>query len=180
VGCGNVTPVIAQRDDRVVWYDAREYTGYQRSLPADTGGGHRLAMDRLEFDAAQYLTEVERANRDRSWETPEQRTERIARDLLLEHDDAFTSRGYWLGWVRLWPDGDIHVEFMTLTEQVLVTLTPRGAVPEEIAADVLAQLLAIEPTEWERVEHYGPWVSPATAEIEARRNDHEFLRTYRL
>jgi hypothetical protein len=100
-GCGCVAPVIELTGGHIRWSDFRDSTGvYARPLddPAPTGGSaHGLAN--LEFGAAQYRREVERASLDRSWETNERRTARLLRKALSQIDAQFTDVGYWRGWV---------------------------------------------------------------------------------
>jgi hypothetical protein len=137
-GCGCVAMVIEHRGETVVWSDARDYTGvYVRPVTDHnpTSGGRSLALADLHFDAAQYLSEVERASTDRSWESGIRRTARRLKAALAEQREEFRARGYLLGWVHpsYRAEGAIDVSFIGPSGQILVSLMPAPTLDPDIA-----------------------------------------------
>lgn len=172
-GCGCVAPLIAQLADRVRWSDFRDFTGVYNSPlddPEPTGGSVHALPD-LEFDAAEYRQEVERAAADRGWETAERRTARLLFESLARIDLRFAEQGYWRGWVAPhWNEpGKFHVEFIGPRGQVLVALVPTAGTPEEQADEMAQFMLSTEPDQW-NIEVRHEWPPDQVSEtIAARR-----------
>ncbi len=151
-GCGCVAPVIERTGGSIRWHDFRDFTGVYHSPlddPAPAGGSPHGLAD-LEFDAARYLQEVERATADRVWETADRRTARLLLEILRQNDKHLTGLGYWRGWVAPhWNEpGNFHVEFIGPLGQVLVAFSPTADTPEAQADEMARQLLATEPEHW--------------------------------
>jgi hypothetical protein len=85
-GCGVIAPVIIASPDgrRVSWVDFRDYAGVFVSPGKAAGGGEGTPWDLpdLHFGREQYMTEIERASRDRSWETSRRKTARLVDEYL--------------------------------------------------------------------------------------------------
>lgn len=72
-GCGVIAPMIVPSADgrRVSWVDFRDYVGVFSSPDDAVKGkkGRPWDLPDLHFDREQYIAEIKRASRDRSWET---------------------------------------------------------------------------------------------------------------
>lgn len=86
-GCGVIAAMIVPSPDghRVSWVDFRDYVGVFSDPVEDSAaehGGSPWQLPDLHFERKQYLAEVQRATRDRSWETPRRRTARLLEQWL--------------------------------------------------------------------------------------------------
>ena len=151
-GCACIAPFISQAGQHVRWTDFRDFTGvYDEPTGEDNpAGGMALPLPELVFDADQYLAEVERATGDRSWESPELKTARLARRRLHDGQSHLTG----LGWThdRVWPaydHGTFTVTFRDVEDnQLCVDIAPRPGSPEAQAQEVADLLLASMPGQW--------------------------------
>lgn len=151
-GCACVAPLIVRSGDRVRWTDFRDFTGVYVGPLVDqspSGGTHHDVPD-LEFDADQYLREVDRAAGDRSWETDARKTARLLREQLMRNDEHFIDRGYWRGWVAPhWETpGKYQVDFIGPHGQVVVSLTPQSASLPDQVAEMVQALVGTTPDRW--------------------------------
>lgn len=113
-GCTTITALIANEGDSVTWTDFRNVTGvfYWGPLPLPEDrhvqeafdNAEPLAISTIEFDADQYLAEVERATKDRSWETRSMEAARLLSaawqggyELLTKEGDEGIIVGKWDG-----------------------------------------------------------------------------------
>ena len=133
VGCGSVEVEIRREHDQVVW------TATDSSL-------------QVRFLAGQYDGEVERALRDRTWETPE----RTAARLISQAVDraALARRGSEFSWAS----GRCHHRMMTVSlvltpgpYQVLINVPWDGENIEGIVAH-FKEILSQPPETWTKVE----------------------------
>ncbi|MBB2923233.1 hypothetical protein [Cellulomonas cellasea] len=163
-GCGVVAPLVVPSRDgrRVSWVDPRDWTDvFDEPLgtPADDDEGLPWPIPDLHFDRAQYVAEIRRASRDRSWETPRRRTARRLRERLeaasahllppdLRLDSVgpgWREPGFVLTFARTDGGGDYRYE--------LLVLTSAHDDPERASEDMAHQLLAVDPAD--RVQAFG-------------------------
>lgn len=118
-GCGVIAPIITQTGDEsyILWRDFRNYAGaFFRPLSIDpdtdlAGSGRRWTIPDLRFDARQYVEEVARASRDRTWETPRRQTARLLRDQLMPLALSLPSSLPLRGVVPAWEGDGIILQF---------------------------------------------------------------------
>jgi hypothetical protein len=159
-GCGVIAPVIVASPDgrRVSWVDFRDYTGVfygpVSSCAADDDGTPWELPD-LHFDRQQYVTEIERAGRDRSWETSRRTTARLLYErlsplgLVLPPDLG-------LAWAApAWNEHGVDLMFQQATSasqpgirQQMLRMTSTLDDQEQAAADMAQRLLSTSPGEW--------------------------------
>lgn len=154
-GCGVIAPVIIPSPDghRVSWVDPRGYTGvFDAPLgPPTDDDGAPWAISDLHFDRTQYVAEIQRASRDRSWETPRRRTARLLHEQLeavsahsLPPDLRLVSAApHWRG-----PGVALLFERADAGDgwrQELLVLTSSQDDPERASEDMAHQLLAVDP-----------------------------------
>jgi hypothetical protein len=126
---------------------------------------HGLALPDLgpfRFDATEYIAEVERADRERDWESPDRRTGRLVA-AALRSDDRLKSTGWDVSWAA--PNNTAPWDSADYAPGVCVCLTrgERGIVlgfpadtrdPEERTAEICEVILAGDPAEWPVVERH--------------------------
>jgi hypothetical protein len=143
-GCGVIAPYIVTSPDRqkISWVDFRDYTGVfvsplePRSAEFE---GRPWDLPDLHFDRVQYLAEVRRATKDRSWETPRRRTARLLEEHLRPMQD--------LAWVSpAWNQEGMALSFKQ-SRQVL-RLTSTETDPARAAADMAEQLRSTPRQNW--------------------------------
>lgn len=146
-GCGCVAPVIVRVGEEIHWRDFRDFTGVYAQPDSDPApeGGTPLPIPTLRFDAVAYEAEVERASRDRSWESNKRVVARLLRRILEHHETMITSRTHQLQWVAPRDQG-WDVSFR-LTDprgphQLVKTLTERSGDPAAVADELASELLA--------------------------------------
>lgn len=160
-GCGVIAPTITQTTDEhdIGWRDFRDYVGvFFRPLPTNpaadlTGLGRRWGLPDLRFNTRQYVAEVARASRDRTWETPRRRTARLLRDQLMPLGlrlppdmplrwvvPAWEGDGIVLQFGREYDDG--------LLDQQGLRLTSTHSDPVLAALDMTNQLRSTPEEEW--------------------------------
>lgn len=162
-GCGSLAPLIAVSDDgwRVCWTDFRRFVGvFDDPGPEQVAPeqGRPCDLEDLCFERDQYLTEIERASKDRSSETPRRITARLLAQRLRPVAPVLPSG---IPFHSVWPDFEtsgLVVEFSRYDpmdplsfQQELLTLTSRHAEPERAADDMAGQLLAADPADWSRL-----------------------------
>jgi len=160
-GCGCVAMVIESAGDTIRWTDPRNLVGVYVTPIYDGEGeweGEPHDFGNIVFDADQYLQEVERATRDRSWETEPLLIGRLLAELLGAARAEFADHGYHLGWVSPWweDDREFRVEFIGPTGQVIVGLESSAATPEERPQEMAAALENTPPEVW-RVTDRSDW-----------------------
>lgn len=159
-GCGVIAPVIVSSPDgeRVSWVDFRDYVGVfdgPTEPSVDQDDGRPWAIEDLHFDREQYTGEIERASRDRSWETTRRRTARLLRERL-EPLDLLIEPDLRLEWISpAWSDEGVSISFAAVggdgPRQQTLKLTSSFEDPEQAAEDMTTRLLATPPQEWSRV-----------------------------
>lgn len=159
-GCGVIAPLIVASPDRrrVSWVDFRNYVGvFVRSMEAsaDRYEGKPWDLPELHFDGAQYTAEVQRASRDRLWETRGRATARLLfnnlgpRSLVLPPDLD-------LRWAEPAPEeGAVRVLFQRVVPppnlDILVQMLQLASThhdPQRAADDMADQLLGTPPEHW--------------------------------
>ena len=150
-GCGVAAPEIRMSSEGVVsWTDFRTYTGVfiGPTTEYELGGGRSLEYPNMYFDAGAYAAEVERATRDRTWETPRRVTARLVHQAM----SAIVPFRWQLGWVSpAWQSDGFTI---SLTDrfagrgQVLLHLSSPESDPEAAASDIIAQLSATPSMHW--------------------------------
>lgn len=165
-GCGAVAPVIVASPDkrRVSWVDFREYTGVFAGPVSncmstgggtvDDDGGTPAGLPDVHFGRQQYVEEIQRASRDRSWETSRRTTARLLYErlsplgLVLPPDLT-------LAWVApAWHADGVALAFEHTTSgqpgirQQMLWLTCTFNDPYQAAADIAQRLLSMPPGEW--------------------------------
>jgi hypothetical protein len=159
-GCGVIAPVIIPSPDlrRVSWVDFRNYVGIFSDPVAESVDQHEgkpWDLPDLHFDREQYVSEVKRASRDGSWETPRRRTAR----LLYEHIAPMAlvlSPDLHLAWASpAWRGDGVTLMFehrsrspRFAVRQQGLRLTSGHDDPVRAAEDMAEQLLATFPADW--------------------------------
>jgi hypothetical protein len=162
-GCGVIAPFIVASPDRkrVSWVDFRDYVGVfvgPVSRDVEDYDGKPWDLPDIHFDRAQYLAEVERASKDRSWETPRRQTARLLHERLKPMDLALPPN-LTLAWVSpAWAEEGAVVMFQHMTrdpdydiQQQMLHLTSTHTDPAKAAEDMANQLLAVFPEDWTRI-----------------------------
>jgi hypothetical protein len=167
-GCGVIAPMIVPSPDgrRVSWVDFRDYVGVfagPTARDSDRFDGKPWPIQDLHFDRGQYIAEIRRASRDRSWETPRRATARLVAGGLRARD-AVLPPGLRLQWVGPAQDGNgLMLSFKNSRSgdgsfvRQMLSLTSDHSDPERAAQDVLDQLQAVPADEWS--SHFG-WQPP--------------------
>jgi hypothetical protein len=132
IGCGSVEVTVRSEGDRVLWIES----------------------DRtLTFRREQYTAELQRAQHDTEWETPERSVarlirERVDRNILSKNGLAFE-----------WASGRVEPGAFTISlclnpgpYQVLVSVPWRNETPEVLATKALA-VLERDPRSWKSVRY---------------------------
>jgi hypothetical protein len=161
-GCGVIAPVIISSPDgsRVSWVDFRDYVGVFSGPVAeliDQHEGKPWDLPDLHFDPDQYITEVERASRDGSWETPRRRTARLLHEHLVPMGVVLPP-DFELAWASpAWNEDGVTLMFQHLRRepgvgirQQLLKVTSAHSDPEHAAEDMADQLLSTSPEDWVR------------------------------
>ena len=149
--CGSVLAWVRRDGREVVWDRFRWRHGV--ALPA---------LGPFRFDATEYLVEVERADGERDWESPDRRTARLVA-AALRSDDRLTSTGWGVSWVA--PNNTAPWDSTDYALGVCVGLTPgeSGIIlgfasdardPAERAAQICEVILAGDPAKWPVVEQH--------------------------
>lgn len=143
---------------RVSWVDFRDYVGVFAgpvTESGNTGDGRPWDLPDLHFGRQQYVAEIERASRDRSWETGRRRTARLLYErlnplgLVLPPDLG-------LAWAApAWNEDGVALMFQQIIRtprfeirQQLLRLTSTLDDPEQAAEDMAQQLLSTSPDDW--------------------------------
>jgi hypothetical protein len=160
-GCGVIAPVIFPSPDgrRVSWVDFRDYTGVfddpaEASLE-DEEEGRLWDLPDLHFSREQYVAEIDRASRDRSWETDRRRTARLLHERLEPMRLALPP-GLSLAWVSpAWSETGVALMFQRVIgvpqpaiDQQLLRLTSTLSDPDQAAEDMAQQLLSTAKDDW--------------------------------
>ncbi|MEU8902592.1 hypothetical protein [Streptomyces mirabilis] len=173
--CGALYVTIRREGDQVVWRDWRR--------PPTRRPQAKLPEYR--FDAADYDTEIERAENDRSWAWPARNTARLIAAGLRDQPDLLTRWDGQVGWIGT----DFHDQDSTVVSftywpglaagqrdkdgpwlQFIWSLPDDGTPPENQAAAALRQLAEQDPKTYAQVrggsrshaEALGfPWPEPA-------------------
>jgi hypothetical protein len=161
-GCGVIAPFVVASPDkkRISWVDFRDYVGVfdgpvTREIEAYEGKSWNLPD--IHFDHDQYLAEVKRARRDRSWETPRRQTARLLQErlrpigLVLPPNlnlawvtPACAKEGTVLMFQHITRDTEYNIQ-----QQMLRLVSSHGD-PARAAEDMANQLLSVLPEQWTR------------------------------
>ena len=165
-GCGVIAPVIFPSPDgrRVSWVDFRDYTGVfvdpaEGSLE-DEDDGRPWDLPDLHFSREQYVAEINRVSRDRSWETDRRRTARLLHERL-EPLKLVLPPGLGLAWVSpAWSEAGVALMFQRVTgvpqpavDQQMLRLASTLSDPGQAAEDMAQRLLSTSPGDW--VDSFG-------------------------
>jgi hypothetical protein len=164
-GCGVIAPVIFPSPDgrRVSWVDFRDYTGVFDDPvinSPDENEGRSWGLPDLHFSREQYVAEVDRAPRDRSWETDRRRVARLLYERLeplkLVLPPGFGLARAWPAWRR----NGVVLMFQRVigvpqpaVDQQMLRLTSTLSDPDQAAEDMAQQLLSTQPDDW--VDSFG-------------------------
>ena len=149
--CGSVLARLRRDEREVVWDHFRWRNGV--ALPG---------LGPFRFDATEYSDEVERADRERDWESPDRRTGRLVA-TALRSDDRLRSTGWVVRWAAAnntapWDSADYApgvCVYLTRGERGIVLGFPTETrTPEERAATICQVILAGDPAEWPLVERH--------------------------
>jgi hypothetical protein len=179
--CGALYVTIRREGDQVVWSDWRRPPTRQP----------QAELPEYRFDAADYDTEIERAENDRSWAWPARNTARSIAAGLRDQPDLLTRWDGQVGWIGT----DFHDQDTTVVSftywpglaagqrdkdgpwlQFIWSLPDDGTPPENQAAAALRQLAEQDPKTYAQVrggsrshaEALGfPWPEPADPEESA-------------
>lgn len=167
-GCGVIAPVIFPSPDgrRVSWVDFRDYTGVftgPLAQSGDTAEGRPWDLPDLpdlHFDREQYVAEIGRASRDRSWETGRRQTARLVHERL-EPLGLVLPPDLRLRWIApAWRQDGVALMFERASHAPrlgirwqLLRLTSALHDPDRAAGDMAEQLLSTSPDHW--VDRFG-------------------------
>ncbi len=164
-GCGVIAPVISPSPDgrRVSWVDFRDYTGIFDDPvinSPDENEGRSWDLPDLHFSREQYVAEVDRASRDRSWETDRRRVARLLYERL-EPLKLALPLGLGLAWAApAWSRSGVALMFQRVVgvpqpavDQQMLGLTSTLSDPDQAAEDMARQLLSTHPDDW--VDSFG-------------------------
>jgi len=164
-GCGVIAPVIVPSPDgrRVSWVDFHDYTGVFDGPvinSPDENEGRSWDLPDLHFSRAQYVAEVDRASRDRSWETDRRRVARLLHERL-EPLKLVLPPGLGLAWAApAWSNNGVLLMFQHVigvpqpaADQQMLQLTSTLSDPDQAAEDMAQQLLSTHPDGW--VDSFG-------------------------
>jgi hypothetical protein len=164
-GCGVIAPVIFPSPDgrRVSWVDFHDYTGVFDGPvinSPDENEGRSWDLPDLHFSRAQYVAEVDRASRDRSWETDRRRVARLLYERL-EPLKLVLPPGLSLAWAApAWRRNGVALMFQRVigvpqpaADQQMLQLTSTLSDPDQAAEDMAQQLLSTHPDGW--VDSFG-------------------------
>jgi|GEM_PF-2323516 hypothetical protein len=164
-GDGVIAPVIFPSPDgrRVSWVDFRDYTGVFDDPVADSYGddeGRPWDLPDLHFSREQYVSEIDRASQDRSWETERRRVARLLHERL-EPLKLVLPPGLSLAWaVPAWRRNGVLLMFQRVigvpqpaVDQQMLRLTSTLSDPDQAAEDMAQQLLSTRPSDW--VDSFG-------------------------
>lgn len=158
-GCGVIAPVIVPSPDgrRVSWVDFRDYVGVFVDPVRSVGGGEGSpwGLADLHFGREQYVAEIERASRDRSWETDRRRTARLVYERL-EPLGLVLPPDLGLAWASpAWREDGVALMFERLARaprsgvrQHVLRLTSTSDDPDQAAEDMARRLLSTSPDDW--------------------------------
>jgi hypothetical protein len=159
-GCGVIAPVIFPSPDgrRVSWVDFRDYAGVFAGPVTEfviADEGRPWDLPDLHFDRQQYVAEVERASRDRSWETGRRATARLLYErlkplgLVLPPDLGLACA------VPAWNEDGVALTFQHIVHapqfecrQRMLRLTSTLDDPHQAAEDMAQRLLSTPPDDW--------------------------------
>lgn len=159
-GCGVIAPSIVPSPDgrHISWVDFRDYVGIFADPLAesvDEHDGQPWPLPDLHFARDQNTAEIERATRDRSWETARRKTARLLYEHLAPMGLVLPPN---LGLARTEPAW--HEEGVTLMfehqgraphlalQQQRLRLTSEHHDPERAAEDMAKRLDATCPGDW--------------------------------
>jgi hypothetical protein len=164
-GCGVIAPVIIPSPDgrRVSWVDFRDYTGVfddpvTGSLDEDEG--RPWDVPDLHFGREQYVSEIDRASTDRSWETERRRVARLLYERL-EPLQPVLPPGLGLAWAApAWGKNGVMLMFQRVigvpqpaADQQMLWLTSTLSDPGQAAEDMAQRLLSAPADHW--VDSFG-------------------------
>lgn len=159
-GCGVIAPVILPSPDgrRVSWVGFRDYTGVfddpvTGSLDEDEGRPWDLPD--LHFGREQYVSEIDRASGDRSWETERRRVARLLYERL-EPLQPVLPPGLSLAWAAPpWGKNGVMLMFQRVigvpqpaADQQMLRLTSTLSDPGQAAEDMALRLLSTPADHW--------------------------------
>ncbi len=122
---------------------------------ARTGEGRPWDLPDLHFSREQYVSEVDRASRDRSWETDRRRVARLLHERL-EPLKLVLPPGLGLAWAApAWSRNGLALMFQRVigvpqpaADQQMLRLTSTLSDPDQAAEDMAQQLLSTLPDDW--------------------------------
>jgi hypothetical protein len=166
-GCGVIAPFVVASPDRkrISWVDLRDYVGVfvgpvTRDIEAYEGKPWNLPD--IHFDRDQYLAEVERACRDRSWETPQRQTARLLHERLEPMGLVLPPNLNLARVTPAWAEEATVLMFQQITrdkdyniQQQMLRLVSGHGDPARAAEDMANQLLSVLPEEWARRFSHG-------------------------
>jgi hypothetical protein len=87
-GCGSLVGRVRLDGDAVVWDHFR-----------DGPRGRRVeGLSEVRFDATQYQDELDRADRDRGWESSDRTAARLVRDAMIHDQEPLAAEGWLFAW----------------------------------------------------------------------------------
>ena len=170
-GCGVIAPIVGTSLDRsrITWTDFRDFTGvFAGPLPDDEERfeqyeGKRWRLPDFTFDYDQYVTEVQRATVDMSWETPRRQVARRVRERLHAIGAVLPPN---LALRSTWPtfgtdEFSVDLVFFHSTRipersaaRQMLRIRSTEADPESAAADIVERLLSDRPDDWARLHGF--------------------------
>ena len=159
-GCGVIAPVIfpSPGGRKVSWTDSRDYAGVFADPVTESASedeGRPWDLPDVHFNREQYVAEIERASRGRSWETDRRRTARLVCQRLQPLGLALPP-DLSLAWASpAWREDGVTLMFQRVTRaprfqvrQQMLRLTSTLKDPDQAADDIAQQLLATPPGGW--------------------------------
>ncbi|MEA2900809.1 MAG: hypothetical protein QOH36_696 [Actinomycetota bacterium] len=151
-GCGSVVARIRRAGDQVIWDEFSEGSG-------DEPSSRKLKLDPFRFDVEEYEQELERAHRNRLWESPNRRTARLVGEALRRGAQPLADP-HWVfdfaaAGVSVWRSGGVAestrgvmVSLRSGGRQIVIDFPDEGGVPEERAEAIIRTLVHADPVVW--------------------------------
>ena len=161
-GCGALIARISPDGQEVAWSDFRDGSAQKSdrlSTVFDRFHGQVLDVPEIRFDRSQYIAELRRADSEREWESPDERTARRVRELLRAQRNQLNRTGWQL--VRAWPNvtdrsvpdryrsvPGVTVSLRNGERQITLEYPLDVSDPDRDAHAVVNAILSTEPNGW--------------------------------
>lgn len=125
----------------------------------DEPSSRKLKLGPFRFELKEYEQELERADLERSWESPDRRTARLVREGLRRRPRSLADPDWvfdlaWAG-VSVWRQNGtaetaqgVSVSLRSGGRQIVIDFPDEGGPPEERAEAIIQTLVHADPADW--------------------------------